>query len=782
MLLHKYFVKNALDNLWGSNPDPNVGEGQWLFIERYSLSVVEHLDALILETHNVGLIVDLLVALQIHCTALAALAGDVQYAKNEVDPLADFLQTLLGDNLPGSLGYRHVAPPLWWEPALALGKYNPAAFSGYEPKLAPEAVALAQAQARERIKGLAYPLWFPVTQVNDPNPSNNRAIIVFHTASPPLPPGVLDVLIPLMGGSTPTEFLWELLTGQSDNPYAIGGNIVLSMIPIEGEILDLIALFTEPTPWGKAFACIGLVTSLLTDGLAALTALSVAIPPALAALGSTTVAGKVIDVGAVILRNVKAITNAATYEIIRHIPFKKALELGGEMLGHLGRRAVDAVGGIDNWPSSPEQVLSLIRSQLNPIWEAFTTLVNHYGQARLNKLFELGFGEGGFLAGRTLKKVGNFSDETLLGVKNIGKDLDQTSYNFSDEVAAGLGKTVDDIGEGPTRRVLDFAGCLVGSLSYRGKVAGLASPLLNSDPCDIAKAVFEVSQQTAVKFSESALKGMSNLVERNSKEFVENALQRMGQKGYSSEVINTTFAALDESLEGLSQGAFQGSDKAVDGLALMVKKVGGQTGNLNKAKEIAQAIMARHQWTENSTNQVFQLLDDLGDVYSPRYDNWVKGMADVDDNNVKAALFELRYSVELKKSGGVIDTLEDYKGNNQAMDLILAEGEERIWVELKNATSESVSKMKEQLEKRLGIRPSDVFYGPGNYEYVFAGPPSESYVNALCSVAKEAVNRRLLTDKQFTRFTIKFMGWPQDIQGLLDTTDLAFQPKVFGCR
>jgi hypothetical protein len=65
-----------LDSLWGGNPDPDVAEGQWLFIQRYSLRVAERLDALILETHNLGLVVDLLVALQIHSTALAALAGD----------------------------------------------------------------------------------------------------------------------------------------------------------------------------------------------------------------------------------------------------------------------------------------------------------------------------------------------------------------------------------------------------------------------------------------------------------------------------------------------------------------------------------------------------------------------------------------------------------------------------------------------------------------------------------------------------------------------------------
>jgi hypothetical protein len=176
-------------------------------------------------------------------------------------------------------------------------------------------------------------------------------------------------------------------------------------------------------------------------------------------------------------------------------------------------------------------------------------------------------------------------------------------------------------------------------------------------------------------------------------------------------------------------------------------------------------------------------LNELGNVNSPKYGNWVKGLATTDPGNLKGALFELRYSVELKKSGTAIRTLEDYKDGNKAMDLIVADSSnEVVWVELKNKTGESVSGLTKQLKGRLGIGVDEATYGPGNYEYVFAGEPDETYITALCGVAKVALDSKLLTEKQFERFTIKFMRWPQTVEGLLDTVNLTWEPTPVGCR
>jgi|GEM_PF-3217616 len=493
-----------LDNLWNGNPDPNVGEGQWLFVERYSLRVAERLDALILDTQNLGLIVDLLVALQIHSTALAALAGDADYAQAEVEPLADFLETMLGDNLPGSQGYRHAAPPFWWGSALAMGDYNPAVLSGYEPEVAPEAVAVAQEQAQERIKGLAYPLWFQGS--GDPDPSNNQAEMIFHTAPPLLPPGVMEILNQVMGGSTPLEFVWEVLTGESENWWAIGGNIVLSFVPIAGELLDLLTLFTDPTIWGKAMSLIGLVASLLSDGAEILTAVGIVVPPALAALPAA-VGAEAVDVGAAILKNVRRLVSADVFGIIKNIPFDEALQLGGDVLGQLAKRAVAAVGGVNNWPGSIDEVFSLIQNVLGSVWEPFTALVKHYGATDLGKLFTLGFGEGSFLAGRVLKQGAALSDEAINTLVKIGDDLGKAGVELSDNAVGGLGKLANSLPEGHLQGIVKnlCPGGVTQIVNYR--VRGLASPL-RQEVCNIN---FQKILENVVNLDEAGLDGFKKL-------------------------------------------------------------------------------------------------------------------------------------------------------------------------------------------------------------------------------------------------------------------------------
>ncbi len=116
-----------LENLSPDAPNPDLGEGQWLFVERYSARTVDHMDALILETQNLGLIVDLYVTLGIHATALAAQSGGANLAGEEISQWGDVLAGMMGDDLPGGQQARRAAPPLTWRMAAAVTQ-----MSGYD--------------------------------------------------------------------------------------------------------------------------------------------------------------------------------------------------------------------------------------------------------------------------------------------------------------------------------------------------------------------------------------------------------------------------------------------------------------------------------------------------------------------------------------------------------------------------------------------------------------------------------------------------------------------------
>lgn len=475
-----------LDSL--GDPDPDVGEGQWLFVERYSLRVAERLDALILDTQNVGLIVDLLLALQIHSTALAALAGDANYAKTEMDPLADFLATLLGDNLPSGLGYRQATPPFWWASALALGDYNPARLANYEPEPASEAVAVAEEQVQGRIKGLASPLWFQTAQgvVPEYDETNNEAEAIFYTNPPELPPGVLEIL--LLHGATITQFLWQAATGQTENPYAIGGNVVLGFWPITGILVDILGLYYEPDNWGKAFAFIGLVASLLTEGEEALAIIGASIPLTLIGTVPAAILLEVLDGGASILKNARHFVSSTTYRLLKDMRFDKILKLGGDILWHLARRAVTVVGEV-NWPSDDMgAILNILQDLLSQVWDPFVAwlayVYDHLDE--LDEYYELGFGEGAYLAARALNlsdEIASYTPDIIRSISKIGDELAEAGIELSDEATEGLGELAKRQPEDHIRKIL-YGPCPVGLAQVGStKIRGLASPLLIPEVC-----------------------------------------------------------------------------------------------------------------------------------------------------------------------------------------------------------------------------------------------------------------------------------------------------------
>ena len=473
-----------LDDLWQDGADRNTGEGQWLFVQRYSEQVIDRLDALIVESQNTGLVVDLYVALNIYTTALIAEAGGASLAKTELDGLGDVLAYMAGDDLPEGQATRFAEPTFAWrmisKVSTSAGINAQPLLQVLEPEPSETAVVVASNQSKGRLLRLApTALLNSNGSVDEVNEDNNSAKAHFYASgNNVLPPEVqtflLDYLPFIADG---LNIIWGVLTGQSDNPWVIGANIVLSFVPILGEVMDIIALVLDPTPWGKAFAAIGLLASIISDGAELLSAIGVVIPPALAAAPAAIVA-EGVDVGAAILKRAGNFIGPV-WDVIKNIPFGRSIDLGTDILFHMTDEALDLIGGISHWPHSFDEILNLLQSAKNRVIEPFSALVMRYAN-RLDEFFQIGFKENGFLLGRILSlsdEAASYSDETLDAIVRISDDvLGEAAGELSDEAASGLGKMVDDLGEGDARRFLDSLPCSVAQLpaaksTYLGKPA-----------------------------------------------------------------------------------------------------------------------------------------------------------------------------------------------------------------------------------------------------------------------------------------------------------------------
>lgn len=451
-----------LDDLWGNGADPDAGEGQWLFVERYSQRVVERMDSLILDTQNVGLTVDLFIALQVHTVALVAQAGDAAYAQAELDNLGDSLAALVGDDLPGGQAARQAEPSFVWRVALYLGELTSFRYWDMEELSPPETEVAALEVGKNQLRGrLARFAALPLASgsVDESDETNNTDIMVFYASPAGLSPELTAILSQYLPDYEEVlEMLWGVVSGQTDNPYLIGINIVLSFSPVLGFVFDLIALFTEDSGWGKFFALAGLLSSILTDGVALLGLFVSWFPPSWAATGTSVVVLKAVDVGSAIMKGIRAFISPQAWDFLKQIPFAEMKKLGSEILIQLTRKAIDVVGGIDNWPSSLSDVINLLQSIKNYVIGPLIALVTRFAD-NLSKLYTWGFGDGGFLLGRILHlsdEAATYSDEAYGAVVRYGDEaLGEAASELSDEAAEGLGRLASILDEGQFNRIAD---------------------------------------------------------------------------------------------------------------------------------------------------------------------------------------------------------------------------------------------------------------------------------------------------------------------------------------
>lgn len=494
-----------LENLSPDNPNPNLGEGQWLFVERYSSQAVTHIDTLILETQNLGLIVDLYVMLGIHATAQAAQSGGANLASEEITMWGDVLAGMNGDDLPDGPQARHAVPPLTLQIAAAITQFSGydafTLFSNTETEVEEPAVALTTQRLKgrmSRIAATAATMPLVAGSVTELDETNNEARVHFYaTGITPFPPEIQQLLLPYIPhlGVILDSFIGVLL-GQTQNPWEIGGNIILSFVPVLGEVIDLLTLMFVPRTWDKVFAAIGLGASLVSDLAEIITLLGVVFPPA-AVAAVVAVPAEGADVGAAIMKNLPNLVGGTLKNIIHKIPFSDALKLGLQSIMRMSQEAMKVIGTVDNWPTSLNGVLDLMNSVKTRVTEPFLALLTRFGN-NLGKLYQLGFGDGGFLLGRVLNlsdEAATYSDETLESIANMGADL---AFELDDEAVEGLGEATDTLGETNVRRLFS---CFIDATvqaqtqdkSSRVRFAKL-STANSSDPisdfCSDALAVF----------------------------------------------------------------------------------------------------------------------------------------------------------------------------------------------------------------------------------------------------------------------------------------------------
>jgi hypothetical protein len=161
---------------------------------------------------------------------------------------------------------------------------------------------------------------------------------------------------------------------------------------------------------------------------------------------------------------------------------------------------------------------------------------------------------------------------------------------------------------------------------------------------------------------------------------------------------------------------------------------------------------------------VFEWLDDMGDVPSPRFENWAKDLSGANGgSNWSGAMFELYVATnEIPTSS--ISTFSDIQGGKQGMDIILDNAE---YLELKaridGPTSITFKNMVNQFRRNLGVVGGPARYPPeGIYRYVIKGPYRQDIVDALVEVAEEARkgdNLKTAFGRENIQFVEKALPW-----------------------
>jgi len=459
-----------LQELWGSDPNLNVGEGDWWFIEHYAGRAAERLDGLVIESQNRGLAPDLFVLQEMRLLALSAKNGDADYVKAELDGLGKLLSHLVGDTTFISRerdelrGFAYVAARLASHPKLR---------ERVEWPVAQEATSSAAKNARLHIDTMGVENLAPLSGViAEQNEANNIKTLLFMAGLSYFDQamaGILQEIIAIsasIGQMELVELIQAILTGDTDNPLLVATNMFLGMIPVVNVLTDLFALITLDGTFIRAILLFALFCDIGE---------SLALIPGLQIAAGAFIGGAVASV-------VKLLFNGAEEGI--------KIILNGLRLADAFDVIVDLVKVVSNYITTyfttaiqslndAIQVLdNILRDGFN-LWSYFVAFVERVGAARL---LSWGFDEGSLLVGRILNLGVDLSDEALMALKSVADDLAAAGVNLSDDAAEGLGKLAKTMDGGEFHRFMNTLGntCGVGRIRHAAKLARPAA----SGVCD----------------------------------------------------------------------------------------------------------------------------------------------------------------------------------------------------------------------------------------------------------------------------------------------------------
>ncbi|MCI0551872.1 MAG: hypothetical protein L0287_13030, partial [Anaerolineae bacterium] len=255
-----------LQELWGTDLNLNIGEGDWWFIEHYAGRAAERLDGLVIESQNRGLAPDLFVLQEMRLLALSAKNGDVDYVKAELDGLGQVLSHLVGDATFISRqrdelrGFSYVAARIASHPKLRERVAWP---------VAEEAKSGAAKNARLHMDMMGVENLAPLSGViAEQNEANNIKTLLFMAGLPffgQLSADIMAAATSIMSQVTPENYvIWvtAILTGDTDNPALIAANVGFSLIPVLGAVPDIYSLVVDPSIFVKALSVFGIIGSL----------------------------------------------------------------------------------------------------------------------------------------------------------------------------------------------------------------------------------------------------------------------------------------------------------------------------------------------------------------------------------------------------------------------------------------------------------------------------------------------------------------------------------------